>query len=359
MAIITKKGQYFIDYYFQGKRYREKAGTNKREAEHALAIRKAEILQGRFQIRQPSRTTFADFAESYMVYAKANKRSWLRDHTSLTHLLPVFGAKKLGDITTHAIEAYKIKRLERVKPATVNREIVLLKHMFNLAINWGKAMVNPVRGIRLLREAALPERILTREEITKVLAVCSDYFKPIVLTALHTGMRKMEILTLKWAQVDLETRVITILFSKSGRIRKIPINAILYDVLTGLKEKSASEYVFTCRRTKLPPGSIRTAWLTAIRKSGIMHCRFHDLRHTFASHLVASGVDLITVKELLGHSEIKMTTRYAHSAPATKVKAVEALEKCIGEEHGHYLDTRPKKAKMAICVTPYTVTARL
>jgi integrase len=341
MGIYSKNGQYFIDYYYQGKRVREKAGTNKREAEHALAIRRAEILQGRYQIRQQSKMTFAEFSGIYMEYAKANKRSWLRDHTSLTHLVPVFGAKKLDEITSRSIDEYKIKRLEKVKPATVNRELILVKRMFNLAIIWGKATANPMKGVKLLREANMPERILTKDEITQLLAVCSDYFRPIVLTALHTGMRKGEILGLKWEQVDLEARVITILFSKSGRIRKIPINSLLFEILKGLREKSVSEYVFTCRRTKLPPGEIRTAWLTAIRKSGIIRCRFHDLRHTFASHLVASGVDIVTVKELLGHADIKMTMRYAHSAPASKVKAVASLENSIGEEHGHYLDTRP------------------
>lgn len=351
MGIFQKNGQYFIDYYYQGKRVREKAGTNKRDAENRLAIRKAEILQGRYHIKQRSKMTFAEFSEIYMEYAKANKRSWLRDHTSLTHLVPEFGTKKLDEITSRSIEEYKIKRLEKVKPATVNRELVLLKHQFNLAISWGNAATNPMKGVRLLREANIQERILTKDEIARLLSVCSDYFRPIVLTALHTGMRKMEILTLKWEQVDLDNRVITILFSKSGRIRKIPINAVLFEVLRGLKEKATSEYVFICRRTKLPPGEIRTAWLTAIRKSSII-CRFHDLRHTFASHLVASGVDIVTVKELLGHSEIKMTMRYAHSAPASKVKAVAALENSIGEEHGHYLDTKPKTASLAISATP-------
>ena len=286
-----------------------------------------------------------------MEYAKANKRSWLRDHTSLTHLVPVYGAKKLDEITSRSIEEYKIIRLEKVKPATVNRELVLLKHQFNLAISWGNAATNPMKGVRLLKEANIQDRILTKDEIARLLAVCSDYFRPIVLTALHTGMRKGEILGLKWEQVDLDNRVITILFSKSGRIRKIPINSVLYEIFMGLREKSVSEYVFTCRRTKLPPGEIRTAWLTAIRKSGIIHCRFHDLRGTFASYLVASGVDIVTVKELLGHADIKMTMRYAHSAPESKVKAVAALENSIGEEHGHYLDTRPKTANLAISAT--------
>lgn len=351
MGIISKKGQYFIDYYYQGKRVREKAGTNKRDAENRLAIRKGEILQGRYQIKQPSKMTFAEFSEIYMEYAKANKRSWLRDHTSLKHLLPAFGAKKLSEINAHAIEEYKILRLAFVKPSTVNREIVLLKHQFNLAIAWGKATSNPMKGLKLFREENYPERILTRDEITRLLAACSDYSRPIVMTALHTGMRKGEILGLKWGQVDLENRVITILFSKSGRVRKIPINSVLLEVLKGLKRKATGEYVFTCVRTKAPAGKIQTAWLTAIRKSGIIRFRFHDLRHNFATHLVASGVDLVTVKELLGHADIKMTMRYAHSAPESKVQAVATLEKSIGEESGHYMDTKPKMIKIAVGVT--------
>jgi integrase len=87
--------------------------------------------------------------------------------------------------------------------------------------------------------------------------------------------------------------------------------------------------------------AIRKSWNAAVKKAGLADFRFHDLRHTFASHLVASGVDIVTVKELLGHADIKMTMRYAHSAPASKVKAVASLENSIGEEHGHYLDTRP------------------
>jgi integrase len=350
MSIRREKGRYVIDYYYQGVRRREVAGTNKREAENILAIRKAEILQGRYQIKKPSTMTFAEFSEIYMVYAKANKRSWLRDYTSLKHLLPAFGAKKLSDITTHSIEDYKIKRLANVKPGTVNREIVLIKREFNLAIAWGNASVNPVKGVKLFREDNIQERILTRDEITKLLAACSDYSRPIVLTALHTGMRKGEILGLKWGQVDLEKRVITILFSKSGRVRKIPINSVLLEVLKGLKEKATQEYVFTCVRTKAPAGKIQTAWLTAIRKSGIIRCRFHDLRHTFASHLIANGVDIVTVKELLGHADIKMTMRYAHAAPETKLQAVATLEKSVGEVHSHYLVTRPKMAKPVVVV---------
>lgn len=329
MGIYSKNGHYFIDYRFKGKRIREKAGTNKRDAENALAIRKAEILQGRYQIKQPSKISFAEFAITYMEFAKVNKRSWDRDRTLLINLLPVFGTTKLADVTAHSIEMYKMRRSALVKPATVNREIALLKHIFNMAITWGKATTNPMRGVKLMREENFMERILTNEELVKLLAACTDYSQPIVLTALHTGMRKGEILGLKWEQVEFEVPSITVLFSKNGRIRKIPISPSLLVVLKGLKEKSTQDYVFVSDKTKKPLHKFQTAWLTAIRKSGIIRCRFHDLRHTFASRLVASGADLITVKELLGHADIKMTARYAHSAPEQKIRAVALLENSI------------------------------
>lgn len=352
MAIRREKGHYVIDYYYQGKRRREVAGTNKREAENFLAKRKTEILEGKFNIKRTEKVRFSDFAATYMEHSKANKRSWDRDRTLLINLLPVFGAKTLDSITSLMIEEYKQQRLRKVKPGTVNREIALLKHLFNMAITWGMATVNPMRGVKLLREDNVPVRFLTKEEIDKLLAACTDYSRPIVLTALHTGMRRGEILGLKWDQVDFDAKIITILHSKNGRVRKIPINSVLLDVLAKLKASATQEHVFISNKTKEPIGKFQTAWLTAIRKSGIIRCRFHDLRHTFASHLVASGVDLVTVKELLGHSDINMTLRYAHSAPEQKISAVEMLVKNIGEEHSHFLVTRSKMVKLAKNITP-------
>ncbi len=325
MGIIFKQGSYYIDYRFRGKRIREKCGSSKRQAEQALAVRKAEIVQGKFRFAPQSRMPFSDFAEVYMKHSRANKRSWERDLTLLNKLKPHFGPCRLDQVTSFMIEGYKQTRASQVKPATVNREIALLKHMYNLAVEWGLAAENPMRGVRLLREDNIQERILTRTEIAQLLNSCTEYSRPIVLTALHTGMRRGEILGLKWSQVDLEAGAITILQSKNGRVRKIPINDILKAALLELKRTATQEHVFVSNKTKAPIGKFQTAWLTAIRKSGIIRCRFHDLRHTFASYLVAAGTDLVTVKELLGHSDIKMTSRYAHSAPEVKVKAVSIL----------------------------------
>jgi integrase len=342
MGIYARNGKYFIDYRFQGRRIRECVGPNKKMAEQALAIKQAEIAQGRFQIKAQHHLSFRDFAATYLDFARTEKRSWERDKSILTNLLPFFGHRNLGDITSFLIENYKQQRVAKVKPATVNREIALLKHMFNMAIRWGKADANPMKDVRLFREDNIQERVLSQDEITRILDSCSDYYRPVVLTALHTGMRKNEIHTLKWSQVDLEQRVITVLFSKNGRIRKIPINGTLLALFQQMKTRASSEYVFIYPNSKGPVPDSRTAWLNALKKSGIPHCRFHDLRHTFATHLVAAGVDLVTVKELMGHQNILMTTRYAHAAPENKRNAVALLDNRMAQLDGHQMDTKPK-----------------
>jgi len=331
MGIIKRNQNYYIDYYYQGRRIMERVGPQKGLAKEALAVRKAAIAQGRYQIRKRGNVRFDVFAKVYLDYAKTNKRSWQRDEGLLKNLLPFFGNRLLSDISPFLIESYKKKRVGEVKPATVNREIALLKHMYNLAITWDRVTANPMKNVRLFREEPIPDRFLSQEEIAKVLAACTEYSRPIVLTALNTGMRLGEILGLKWDQVDLKDRVITVLHSKNGKVRKIPVSNALWEVLRGLKEKAVSEFVFVCDKTGgRPIHKFQHAWLNVLQRAGINRCRFHDLRHTFASHLVAGGVDLVTVKELLGHSDITMTSRYAHSAPESKRQAIAALEGRIG-----------------------------
>ena len=123
-----------------GRRRREKIGPNRKLALTVLAKRRIEIAEGKFlDIRRKPKVLFRDFAREYLEYSRANKRSWGRDQTSLGNLLPVFGEMYLSDITPGQIERYKAQRLLKVKPATVNRELACLKHMFNKAIEWGQA----------------------------------------------------------------------------------------------------------------------------------------------------------------------------------------------------------------------------
>lgn len=231
------------------------------------------------------------------------------------------------------IEKYKAKRLEKVAPATVNRELACLKHMYTKAIVWDFVKTNPVKRVKSLKEPPGRLRYLKQAEFEALFETCADYIKPILITALNTGMRKGEILKLKWADVDLKNRKITVIETKNNESRIVPINNTLYQELLSLFEKAKSEFVFT-DSNGLPFGDIKKSFSAAVKRAGLENFRFHDLRHTFGSYLVMQGADLKTVQRIMGHKDIRMTLRYAHLSPRYVQEAVESLDK-LWTLYGH------------------------
>lgn len=231
------------------------------------------------------------------------------------------------------LEECKAQRLETVTPATVNREITCIRHMFAKAIEWGYVRRNPLKEVKKLKEPPGRLRYLTREEIAALLDACNHHLRPIVVAALNTGMRKSEILSLKWRDLDLKNRRITVTNTKNNEIRVISINKTLYRELLGLDRTARSEYVFSHGKGE-PYGDVKKGFTSAVRKAGIKDFRFHGLRHTFDSHLVMQGVDLRTVQQLMGHKEIKMTMRYAHLSPKHVEEAVARLDS-LWTPYGH------------------------
>lgn len=194
-----------------------------------------------------------------------------------------------------------------------------------MAIKWNKASSNPVKEVKLFRERNQRLRYLTSDEEKRLLEECNDYLRPMVIMVLHTGMRKSEILNLKWDQIDFGRGCVIVENTKNDEVRDIPMNVTLTDWMTNVMVLSKGEYVFS-RQEGEPPKSIRTAFENAVKRAELGGFRFHDIRHAFASRLVMSGVDLLTVKELMGHKTISMTMRYAHLSKEHKQKAVETLE---------------------------------
>ena len=143
------------------------------------------------------------------------------------------------------IEKYKAKRLEKVAPATVNRELACLKHMFSKAIEWDYVKTNPVKKVKSLKEPPGRLRYLKPPEFKALFENFANYIKPIFVTALNTGMRKSEIFRLKWVDVDLKNSKITVVETKNNESRIVPINKTLYEQLLTLFEKAKGEYVFT------------------------------------------------------------------------------------------------------------------
>ena len=158
---------------------------------------------------------------------------------------------------------------------------------------------------------------------------CASHLKPIVTVALHTGMHRGEILNLKWEQVDVKHGFILLEITKNGERREIPIDNTLMIMFNSMSRGLESVYVFTDPRTGEPYKSVQTSFETALKRAKIRDFRFHDLRHTFASHLVMAGVDLTSIRELLGHKSLAMTMRYAHLAPGHKRRAVNMLDKVL------------------------------
>jgi integrase len=201
-----------------------------------------------------------------------------------------------------------------------------LKHMLNKAVEWGLLEVSPFRkGARLtFRENNQRHRYLTEEEIERLLSACSPHLKPIVELALHTGMRKGELLNLKWDQI--RDGFIYLIETKSGKARQIPLDDRAAQVLKAQQIRNKWKSPYVCIG---PDGErlkdVKKGFNAACRRAGIEDFHFHDLRHTFASHLVMKGANLKAVQRLLGHSDSKMTDRYSHLSPDHLKESVSLL----------------------------------
>lgn len=343
MGVFFKGNRWYIDYYVDGVRKREvvtitgkdASSITLRDAEKALSIRKAEIAQGKFDITNTEKPIrFEKILEAYLEWAEENHKSPERDRTAGKSLLAYFRGKNIYNLGLWEIEKYKSerKKLGR-KPETINKELGVMRRMFNLALKGVlrvKIGKNPVQGIMLVKVQKLKPRVLKEWEFQRLYSSASTHFKPILLCAYMTGMRRSEIAKLKWKDVDLETGYIHVIETKNGESRTIPIAESLLIALSDINKNIPTDFVFTGPEGK-PYTSLtswKRTWTTALKKSGIEKCRFHDLRHTFVSNLiVGEKEDFATVMALSGHKDISMLKRYSHTREEAKRNAIRKLEK--------------------------------
>ncbi|GAB5047509.1 tyrosine-type recombinase/integrase [Thermodesulfovibrio sp. TK110] len=334
---IFKRGNvYWIRYADPtGKIVRESAKTkNINEAIKLLAKRKAEVAEGKYPEKIVIKNhTFQELCDKYSEWASI-QRSFKRNKLYLIcELKEKFGNLILRRFTTQLVEQFQVELIKQgKKPATINRKLACLKHMFTKAVEWNmieEEVLKRVRKVKFLKENNRRLRYLSEEEIHKLLSCCDKHLYPIVFTALNTGMRKEEILSLKWDNIDLKSGYIHVEKTKNFERRDVPMNEALLSLFRKLfvERKIGLDYVFVNPETNNRYFDVKRAFNSACKKAGIKDFHFHDLRHTFASHLVMSGVDLTTVKELLGHKDLKMTLRYSHLAPEHKNKAVTCLNR--------------------------------
>jgi|GEM_PF-153251 excisionase family DNA binding protein len=331
----TRDGRirWYLDYWdADGKRIQrvEDGASSQQEAELALkkaALAEADRMPG--ASRRRGRIKFSEFSQIYINdYAMTVKRSWRGDKCRLGVLEPYFKDVYLDEVTPLMIQKCVAWRLKSGNSkSSANRYLALLKKMFNLAIEEGYLEANPAAKIKLFSEKdCLKERILTEDEEVRLKDASYPVLRSVICVALNTGMRHGEILNLRWNQVDLERSAVTVERTKSGRPRTIPLNPPLLEELLSLRRQNGhSPYLFPNADSGKPLRSMRTSFRAACRRAGISGLRFHDLRHTFGSRLVEKGVDIETVRSLLGHSSIAITQRYVHSTDERRKSAVDRL----------------------------------
>jgi len=275
------------------------------------------------------------------------------------NFLKDFGSLPLQEVSPLLIEKWRSKKLSRdVKPATVNRDINILKSALTKAVEWGFIESNPLTVFKPVKVDKLAKiRYLDKEEIERLRRVLDereesliegrksanewrrereypelpadslDYMKSLILLSINTGLRRGEILSLTWENVILEMAVLTVAgdTAKSGKTRHIPLNAEALTILRQWRQRTLSPGLVFSGKDGEKLKSVKKAWARILKLAQIKNFRWHDLRHHFASKLAMGGVDLNTIRELLGHSDIQMTLRYAHLAPQHKAKAVAVL----------------------------------
>ena len=308
MAIFKRGDNWWIDYYADGKRHRELIGPNAKLAKETLYKRKLEIAEGKFfPERLKTTVSFSEMADLYWELHAKQKPSAASTQRLLKRLKNVFGPQKLDQISIPDILRYLNDVKTKASAASANRYHNVLRSIFNRAIEWEKFQgKNPAAQVKQFRVDNSRMRFLEKEEIARLLATCDSEIYAAVVCAVFTGMRQGEILGLRWESVDLTNGIIYVLQTKSGKPREIPMAEKLLSVLKSIKRGDGGPVFNITAR------SLSRHFAKALKIAGISDFRWHDLRHTFASHYIMRTNDLPATQNLLGHQSPRMTQRYAH-----------------------------------------------
>jgi len=283
-----------------------------------LQRRMSDALQGMYfpQKRNLGRMPFKEFAESYLERVVPLMKSSRTERTRVLRWIRHFGNRPLGQITRLEIEEWRREKLSRCRPATLNRDLARLRAIFRRAVEWDLLEKSPMENLKFLRENNARTRYLSVEECNRLIDSCiAPHIRAVVVTALHTGLRQSELFNLHWRDIDFATGLILVADSKNGESRHVPMDETVRALLASTPwRQGAGSWVFSNSNGERLR-DIRCGFQNAVRRAGLTDVRFHDLRHTFASHWVQGGGNLYLLKSLMGHKTITITERYSHLSP--------------------------------------------
>ncbi|HUI67399.1 MAG TPA: tyrosine-type recombinase/integrase, partial [Nitrospirota bacterium] len=324
-------------FTYNGKQVRKPTETTDRKlAEKIYHKVMTQIAEGKwFEKPVGSNKSVRELFEKYLDEHSAKNRTvetYERDKGVVKIINRYFGDMQLSAVGPKTISEYKVMRRDKGRaPSTVNRELCLLSHAFNLAIKeWEWIDYNPVSRVSRDRVNNQVERWLTCEEQEKLLAVSPSWLREIIIFAVNTGWRRSEILALKWEKVDLSRKTLTILEQKNKGKDTQPFNEQVLEVLKArhkIRSIKSNLVFYDSNGIELDGRHVLKVFTRTVTLAKIAHCRFHDLRHTFATRLVQAGVDLYKVQKLMRHKSPIMTQRYAHHYSESLRDGVDTLDR--------------------------------
>jgi len=287
---------------------------------------------------EKKRIDLKSFIDKYLEHSRINKApvTYKGELRSLNNLLKFTGNIDISNVTAETIENYKAMRVgQGLKPNSTNRELAYIRAMLYRAKDYG--YLDTVPKFRLLKIQKLPPKALSEKEVDLLLNNASLYLKPMLVVMLNTGVRSQELLGLRFSDIDYKFNLLKVTSPKTRDYRYLPMNATLVKTLMYLEKNyiSPSSYRVTRRKPSHSKfifcdykgdkiESIKACFKNLCTKAGV-NASPHSLRHTFASNLLSRGVDIVTLKELLGHKSIETTLMYAHSNNKLKVEAVNKI----------------------------------
>jgi site-specific recombinase XerD len=318
---------WWVQYFVDGRRHREKVG-GRQAAINRYQQRKTEAREGRLPTLQCA-VPFESFVTEYLEGERLRLRAFTEYERHGRVWIDRFGRRPLRRILPRDVQTWATRRRAEVEPATVNRELSFLRRVFSVALANGLVERNPVKAVKFFREPSGRVRFLTDDEEPRLREQLDASQWQIVDLAFNTGLRQSEQFGLRWEHVNLANRVVTIPRSKHGGARHVPLNDTATAILRSLPSRFHSRWVFPSRagKTALNATNFRQrVFNPAVRRARIENFRWHDLRHTFASRLAMKGVDLNSIRELMGHKTLAMTLRYAHLSQSHLHQAVKQLD---------------------------------
>lgn len=327
MTLFKRGNIWWVYVWINGTRYQKTTKTTNRRQAHSIGQAFEEELNlQRQHVTQPQPDmTVDELAARFIGEGQAKTYALER----LKHVLPFFGDMTLKQIDKAAVRRYRQHRHAKsdVTVATANRDISVLRRLLNFALEEGYILSNPMAHTRMERERRTKRPVLSVREEQALIAVAPAHLQRIIVAAVDTGMRRGEVLKQRWEDIDFDNRLLYVSESKTpeGEKREIPLTGRLYASLVSQKKEKGIIFTFEGGPLK----NIKTAWSGSLRRAGVRHLRFHDLRHTANTRLMLAGVMQEVRRELIGHSSQHsrdVNDRYSHVGLHEKRDAMRKLE---------------------------------